>query len=225
MSEAIHPGWEERARQRMKALKVGVTSLSKAAGYASHVQTSLHLSKNRTRQPPWESLSAYAVALSCTPEWLARGEGEAPPTGPQQPEIFHAFGTEKPELTTLGQRALYVRATTRLNQADFARRLGITGLKVSRQAVRKIEADEVKDPSCRIMCAYEELTGFKVRWILTGRGEQRVRCDAPELKGVGLEVLASALQALRDAEQNPMIQRLPIRAKAELLRSLMTDPA
>ena len=222
MDGEISPDWRGRARRRMTALRIGVTELAKAAGYKSHVQTSQHLAAENPRRPSWATLRAYAELLQCSAGWLARGEGEPPAADPARPEIFHAFGTESPKLATLGQRALYVRATTALNQAEFARRLSNTGLPVSRQAIRKIESDEVSDPSCKILCAYEELTGLRVRWILWGRGEHRALGQAATKEGIDPHELETALTALQEAEKNPLIGRLPIRSKAEMLRIIMS---
>lgn len=218
-AQRIDKHFQRRAQERMKALGIGVAELARLLGYQSHVPVSQAVTAAKPRALSWDRLVQYARQLGCTPEWLARGEGQAPPAPSSMPMVVHAFGTEKPELSTLGERALYVRATTGLNQADFARRLSNTGLQVSRQAIRKIEADEVADPSCKIMCAYEEFTGFRVRWMLWGRGDQRLTPAASpkqsELSDIG--ALAQAIEALREAERVPQVASMPAEARAAML--------
>lgn len=218
-SQRIDKHFPRRAQERMKALGIGVAELARLLGYQSHVPVSQAVTAAKPRTLSWDRLTEYARQLGCTPEWLARGEGVAPPPPSTMPMVVHAFGTEKPELSTLGERALYVRATTGLNQADFARRLSNTGLQVSRQAIRKIEADEVSDPSCKIMCAYEEFTGFRVRWILWGRGEQRLAPAAASKQSelTDIAALAQALDALRKAERVPQVAGMPAEARAAML--------
>ena len=218
-SQRIDKHFPRRVQERMKATGIGVAELARLLGFTSHTPVSQAITAAKPRPVSWDRLVQYARQLGCTPEWLARGEGAAPAAPSAMPMVVHAFGTESPELKTLGERALYVRATTGLTQPDFPRRLCNTGPQVSRQAIRKIEADEVADPSCKIMCAYEEFTGYRVRWLLWGRGDQRnvPAASAKHSELTDIPALAQAIEALRDAERVPQVASMPAEARAAML--------
>jgi transcriptional regulator with XRE-family HTH domain len=205
--------WKRRAKRRMQQMGMEVKELARLAGYATHTQTSQHLSGSRA--VPWATLEAYAAALDCPVAWLARGEGKEPPL-PGKSALESAMTLQKAaDATTLGQRCRFARTDAGMMQAELARRLSTGGKVIGRQAINKIELDQVEDPQSWVMCRYEEVLGYNARWLVMGRGDPKGK--APARPTWDLDALGSALVELRRAEQVAEVDAMTPRAKAGLL--------
>jgi transcriptional regulator with XRE-family HTH domain len=212
-TQRVDDGWRQRAKRRMQQMGMDVSELARLAGYATHTQTSQHLSGSRA--VPSKTLVDYARALECPAAWLARGEG-AEPALPGKSGLQSARTLQKAaDATTLGQRCRFARTDAGFMQAELARRLSTGGKVIGRQAINKIELDQVEDPQSWVMCRYEEVTGFNARWLVMGRGEPKGKTlSRPDWD---LDALGSALVELRRAEQVAEIATMTPRGKASLL--------
>ena len=213
-TQQVDKHFPRRVRERLDALGMGVAELARLLGYQTHTPVSQALAEKNPRPVSWDKAAEYARHLGCSLDWLARGQGVAPPAPAAPGMVIRTYGTDSPpEPKTLGERVRLVRAQSNMNSADWARFVSGRGVQVSRQALYKIENDEVEDPSCRIMVAIEEATGYRVRWLLTGRGDPKEGAIA----ALNQKALVRALEALQDAQGVPEVAAMPVEARAAML--------
>ena len=211
----IDGGFPARALHRMERLGLGVRDVARLLGYRTHTPVSYHLTAVKRRPVSWQNLVHYAAILCCEPSWLARGEGAAPPPPAAPPLMLRAYGAaaDLPPQGTLGERCRLARIERGLGQSEFARFLRAGGAAISRQALHKIESDEVLDPSCAVMVAIELQTGYRVAWLLTGKGGRKTERPA----NIDPSRLALAFEALVFADRVPQVAALPPVARAAML--------
>lgn len=217
MDESISPAWTRRAKQRMKVLSVTCRALADRAGYKTHTATSKHLNRPLEQLPSWEVLCAYATALRCTPEWLARAEGNPPEEAAAPVEVYRQYGSGRPQApTSIGQRVRWARAHRDLRQSELAARVVVDGRPVCRQSINKLELDQIADPGSKIMLAIARATCVSVEWLIEGRGSAaRVEkaSDAPPCA----DVVRRALEATETIEKAPGTPPFSITTKAQLV--------
>jgi len=220
MNRTIDERFPQRARARLREIGMDITELSRLLGNKTHTGVAMALSTTHPRAVSWKKLEQMAAAMECRPEWLARGEGVAPqrPAKPAlQLRVIREEGGTRTD--TLGARCRLARIELDLSQADFARRLTNRDFTIGRQGVNKIELDQVVDPGSKTMIRYQEITGYSVRWLVTGRGEPKAASgtSAPAPADINIRAMGLALGALREAETVPAVASMPDEARAAML--------
>lgn len=201
----------------MAAARVTLEDLADAAK-VSRTTVQKHLSGKLAVR--WHYIEAYAAALSCSPEWLARGTGNTPASGPsvivERAQVAGALDFTKPQA-----RYLYARLQTGLSISEFSRRLRLT-----KQLVSKIELGRMVEPAATTVLRYEEVSGINARWLVYGRGPERR--GAAVIAPINADLLRHAMQAVESAMQGqtaPLVLRARLVATTyELLASGSVQP-
>jgi len=85
-----------RAQERMRELGISASELARLLGHSSHEPVSQAFTADRPGLVSWDELIQYARLLGCTAEWLARGEGTAPPPPSSMPMDVQTFIGARP---------------------------------------------------------------------------------------------------------------------------------
>lgn len=126
---------------------------------------------------------------------------------------------------TLGDRIRHARIENGLSQAELARAVArITRNKISKSLVSAWETGKIQNPQNATLLAVQAVTGFRLDWLITGKGAERAAPgDLPPFPASGIDVaklekaIAAAVPLGADAAGTA-------RASIALYQMLMESP-
>jgi len=134
------------------------------------------------------------------------------------------------EFTTFGQRVKHARLAAKLSQLEFANAVAnLTGSKTKKGLVSQWENNKVSNVQNATLLAIQAVTGFSAEWLVSGRGELRVKL--PKLlvadkkavygHGVSREVLRRGIIIAATEQKTP---DAIADAAIEVIESLADEP-
>lgn len=102
-------------------------------------------------------------------------------------------------MDTIGKRITYAKTLAGYNTPELAKLIG-----VSRQALNQMELDKTKNPKPENLLKIADITGYELRWLITGKGPQtkkeaaKDRIDISKLPSDSQAVIRALLHSLGD---------------------------
>lgn len=117
------------------------------------------------------------------------------------------------ELATFGKRVRHARLACGLTQAEFAKAIArLTHTLTVKGLVSQWENDKIANPNNATLLAIQAVTGHAAEWLVSGRGEQKVRSAnlllnepaATYGKGITREILHRAIVIAASEKRDPV---------------------
>jgi transcriptional regulator with XRE-family HTH domain len=135
------------------------------------------------------------------------------------------YGAAMATQRTFGERIRYARTQSGLSQSELARGIArITKNKITKSLVSAWETEKIKNPQNTTLLAIQAVTGFRMEWLVTGKGNERVSLDSPLPQGSADLDLAKLERAIATAVTTGGESGAVARVAAGLYQMLVESP-